>query len=417
MKSTAFRFFPGDVLYGRLRPYLNKVYLADAEGLCSSEFIVLPPCEAVLPKFLSYRLRHSSFVEFANHQNQGDRPRVNFEQISSFQISLPPKKEQDRIVAKLEGLLGEVDACRKRLERIPLILKRFRQSVLAAACSGRLTEDWRKSQSKAETGHSLLERISSERSDGETNDVAAEDELREALPDSWALATPGILGAPERYALAIGPFGSNLKVSDYRSSGVPLVFVRHIRSGAFDGQEPKFVSKEKAKGLAAHSVSSNDLLITKMGAPPGDCEIYPSGRPDAIITADCIKFRVWERHVNRVFVKHVINSFFVKNQLGLLTKGVAQQKISLERFRTIGLPLPSRKEQDEIVNRIESLFKLADQIESRYDAAKASVDQLTQSVLAKAFRGELVPQDPEDEPADRLLARVRVARSEACLRA
>jgi len=131
------------VLYGRLRPYLNKVYCSEFEGLCSSEFIALPSSGAFSPEYLHYYLNTESFVEFANQLNQGDRPRVSFDQIASHHIPLPPLTEQRRIVAKLEKLLGTVDAAQARLATIPRILKRFRQSVLAAACSGHLTTDWR----------------------------------------------------------------------------------------------------------------------------------------------------------------------------------------------------------------------------------------------------------------------------------
>lgn len=143
MKSTAFHFQEGDVLYGRLRPYLNKVWRAEFEGLCSSEFIVLPPNDAFEPGYLACFLSTDEFVAFANHLNQGDRPRVSFEQIGEYRIPLPPLAEQRRIVVKLEELLGRVSSSQQRLSRVPGLLKRLRQSVLAAACSGRLTADWR----------------------------------------------------------------------------------------------------------------------------------------------------------------------------------------------------------------------------------------------------------------------------------
>ncbi len=97
MRSTANRFYSGDVLYSRLRPYLNKVWRADRDGLCSSEFIVLPGNESVDAGFLRYRLNAADFVSFANSLNAGDRPRVDFDQISSFCIlhfSLPQQRRR-----------------------------------------------------------------------------------------------------------------------------------------------------------------------------------------------------------------------------------------------------------------------------------------------------------------------------------
>jgi type I restriction enzyme S subunit len=211
--------------------------------------------------------------------------------------------------------------------------------------------------------------------------------------------------------LAIGPFGSNLKVKDYRPAGVPLVFVKEIRKRNFGGLGTKFISEEKALELAAHTISGRDLLITKMGDPPGDTAIYPKGAPDAVITADCIKLRVNELIAHPVFVSLVIESPSFRERLKEITAGIAQQKISLERFRRFPLQLAPITEQHEIVRRVEALFAYADRLEARYTAVRAQVERLTPTLLAKAFRGELVPQDPNDEPASVLLERIRAARA------
>src|SRR5207248_1576969 len=102
MKSGAVHFFAGDVLYGRLRPYLNKVFCPDFEGLCSAEFIVFAESEFLNSKYLQYFLNSIAFVSFASHLNEGDRPRVDFSQISPYKFPLPPLPEQHRIVAEIE---------------------------------------------------------------------------------------------------------------------------------------------------------------------------------------------------------------------------------------------------------------------------------------------------------------------------
>src|SRR5262249_37350303 len=107
------------------------------------------------------------------------------------------------------------------------------------------------------------------------------------LPEGWCWATVKQLSSADRYSLAIGPFGSDLKVEDYRDQGVPLVFVRNIRSAVFDGPNTRYVTIAKGHELHAHQVIGGDILITKMGEPPGDACLYPHTRPPAIITADC----------------------------------------------------------------------------------------------------------------------------------
>ncbi|MBN2466253.1 restriction endonuclease subunit S [candidate division WOR-3 bacterium] len=117
MSSTCYRFQKGDVLYGRLRSYLNKVWLADFDGLCSSEFIVLPETQALSGQFLRFRLAATDFITFAEHHMQGDRPRADFEQLASFQLALPSKPIQRRIA----GILDEADRLR-RMRRYALEL-------------------------------------------------------------------------------------------------------------------------------------------------------------------------------------------------------------------------------------------------------------------------------------------------------
>src|SRR5207245_1393242 len=109
MKSAAVHFQAGDVLYGRLRPYLNKVYRPEFEGLCSAEFIVFPKTEGIDSRYLQYFLNSSAFVSFATHLNAGDRPRVDFDQLASYPFPLAPYDQQKRIVAEIEKQFSRLD--------------------------------------------------------------------------------------------------------------------------------------------------------------------------------------------------------------------------------------------------------------------------------------------------------------------
>jgi type I restriction enzyme, S subunit len=180
------------------------------------------------------------------------------------------------------------------------------------------------------------------------------------LPAGWRLLTPDQLGG-HRQNLIIGPFGSSLKVSDYRDSGVPLVFTRHIRSGGFVSTSTRFISREKADLLRAHTVRAGDVLITKMGDPPGDSCVY-EGTVPAVITADCIRLRPSE-DFDSAYVAFAVQSPDVRRQMELITRGVAQRKVSLARFRDgIRLPVPPLAEQRRIVEILEDNL-------SRLDAA------------------------------------------------
>jgi type I restriction enzyme S subunit len=384
-------------------------------------------------KFVSYYL-HNLFYEGyfrANCNNHVSQASISAKFLANeVSIPLPPFAEQNRIVAQLEATMQKLEASQERLENLPALLKKFRQAVLAAAVSGKLTEAWRAEQPQGETAADLLHRISEERralweeqqiakmkgkqlSLDETwkhkhkeNNALDTSELPE-LPDGWKWVSPEQIASPTKYALAIGPFGSNLKVPDYRDEGIPLIFVRDIKSGRFGEINPKFVTAEKADELVAHLVEGGDILITKMGEPPGDACLYPIGSPTAIITADCVKWTLSNEIDSKDFFVFSINSYLVKAQLGLITRGIAQQKISLGRFKTIGVPFPPLAEQQEIVRQVKHYFDLADQLEDRFEQAAALVEQLPQALLAKAFSGQLVAQDPNDEPAGALLAQLQ----------
>ena len=163
MKSSAAKFEATDVLYGRLRPYLNKVIRPEFDGLCSAEFIVLPNTKILKSAFLQYRLHASDFLSYASHLDEGDRPRVDYHQIGQFIIDVPPQQEQQRIVAKIEELFSDLDAGVASLQRVKQNLKRYRAALLNSAVTGKLTNAWRNQNPPSVQADELLSDILKER--------------------------------------------------------------------------------------------------------------------------------------------------------------------------------------------------------------------------------------------------------------
>ena len=164
VRSSSLRFSKGDVLYGKMRPYLNKVWIAEFDGLCSGEFLVLQTPYGVNTKFLAFRVNATDFVAFANQQVSGERPRVDFDKLSRFPILLPPFAEQERIAAKLNAALSRVERAERAARRARERLERYRVAVFNAAASGELTRDWRNAQRKGkgashESAKVLLEHL------------------------------------------------------------------------------------------------------------------------------------------------------------------------------------------------------------------------------------------------------------------
>ncbi|MBE8992628.1 restriction endonuclease subunit S [Nostoc sp. LEGE 12450] len=361
--------------------------------------------EVIELRYLFHALKNSKDTLVAKGKG-GAQQNINQTILKAHQIPLAPLNEQKRIADKLDVLLMRVDACQERLDRVPRILKRFRQNILDLAVSGKLTESWREDNTIRISNTVELIQI-----EPIGDFLSAINSLDYVIPDGWVWLNPDLIKFSEKHSLSIGPFGSNLTVKDYRDSGIPLVFVRDIRTKNFGNETTKFITEEKAQELWAHRVEPGDLLITKMGDPPGDVAVFPLDRPISVITADCIRIKVNPEIVSIKLLSLFIESSLIRSLIKEITAGVAQQKISLQRFRSMPLPIPPLDEQQEIVRRVESLFAYADRLEAHYQAACTQIKRLTPVLLAKAFRGELVPQDPNDEPASVLLERIHAERA------
>ncbi len=332
---------------------------------------------------------------------------INQKNLAEVPFVIAPFNEQQRIVAKLEVLLDKVDACQKRLERIPALLKRFRQSVLTAACSGHLTADWRDENIIDEPAHNLLSKLSAERRRSSllykrrvtpaTLDINGLHEI----PDAWEWATLDQIveeGRPIIYGI--------IKPGKHDPDGIPYVRVMEMKDGTIAPlSELRRASKDRANKFKRATLKSGDLLISKDGTI-GRVAIVPPELEGGNITQHLVRVSV-HQFLFREYIAYSIRSKRSQDWLIGEKKGVALQGVNVEDFRRLPIPIPPLSEQQEIVRRVEALFKFADRIEERYQKAEAYIDKLTQSILAKAFCGELVPQDPNDEPASELLRRIK----------
>lgn len=375
-------------------------------------------------KYVLYYIR--SIEPWLSEQGTGSTfsaiSRKHIEQIS---IPLAPLNEQHRIAAKLEELLAKVEKCKERLERIPAILKRFRHSILAAAYAGRLTETWRSRHPAVETAKGLLRRIQLDYNDRYTAECAEAKRKRSKKPVKPALLSLKTVEKHDEHGswatikvdhavlpgdLFDGPFGSNLKTSDYAEKGVRVIRLENIGFLNFLEEHRTYISDEKYATLTKHTVRQGDLVFASFVADVVRTTVLPKVET-AIAKADCFCLRPIPDLLNVKYLAFVLSSPQTYSHLNASAHGATRPRVNTAQLRNLSMPLPPFDEQQAIVHRVEALFKIADQIEARYKKAKAVVDKLTQSILAKAFRGELVPQDPNDEPASELLERIREERS------
>ena len=381
---------PNDIVFSNVRTYLRNIALVDqycAAEVCSTGFTVLRPNAAVEPRFLFRYVLTDQFLDRVTPQQTGTHyPATSDKVVISEQIPLAPLAEQRRIVAKLETLLGKVDASQQRLAKIPVLLKRFRQSVLAAACSGRLTADWREENPNAEA----LSQVGA----GEPPDNFD-------LPNSWEwllsshafdFVTSGSRGWA-RYYSEDGPIFLRVGNLDHDSIQLDLRSIQHVRP------------PDNAEGKRTR-VQVGDLLVS-VTADVGMVALVETDIGEAYINQHVALARPNDIMDKRFLAYFLSAKNGGQHQFLNLQRGATKVGLGLDDIKRIWVARPPLPEQQEIVRRVEGLFALADQLELRLAKARGQVDKLTSSLLARAFAGKLVPQKHTDEPAEELLERIR----------
>ena len=426
MKSSAARFDSGDVLYGRLRPYLNKVAQPNFDGLASAEFIVFPDTQLIRSCFLRHRLNAADFVSFASHLNEGDRPRVSFDQIGEFEILIPPPLEQDRIVAKIEELFSELDQGVESLKTARAQLHVYRQAVLKHAFEGKLTAQWREeNKDKLEQPEQLLGRIKRERAaryerqleewrtasnkwaeHGKSGQkpkkpktpapiclpTEAEIESLPQLPNSWLWI--------KVQALLVEPPTNGHSVKD-RASGFPVLRLTAIKTERLDLSEAKNGDWEREDALS-YLVKEGDFLLARGNGSKrlvGRGGLVPAVEHDVAYPDTMIRLRVDPKAVDGCFFSNVWNSRLLRRQIEAAARTTAGiYKINQGHIRNFVVPLCSSGEQVVVVDRLSAALSAIDTIESKVNSQLHKADTLRQSVLKEAFAGQLVAQDLSDEP-------------------
>lgn len=318
-------------------------------------------------------LHYLNQFDYHDYVNGGTRLKLTQANMRKIPVPLPPLAEQKVIAEKLDTLLAQVDNTKARLERIPEILKRFRQSVLAAAVSGKLTEEWRGMPAE------WIER--------ELNDVA-----------------DNVVDCPH----------STPKWSD---KGKYCVKTTAFNPFYLDLSEQGFVSDEVfAERIQRLKPEPGDILYSREGTVGIACQIPPDielclGQRMVLIRASS--------EVNPKFLTIVLNSDKIMSIVRQMTIGSTVPRVNMKDIRSYPIPVPTQKEQTEIVRRVEELFAFADRIEHAAQAALSRVNNLTQSILAKAFRGELTADwraaNPDlisgENSAEALLAKIKTERA------
>jgi type I restriction enzyme, S subunit len=394
---SALKMPPGTVLFSSRAP-IGYVAIAENEISTNQGFknFVLPA--TLESRFVYQYLRHIKPI--AESVATG----TTFKELSgSAAAKLPllvaPLAEQKRIADKLDTVLARVDACRERLDRVLLILKRFRRSVLSAAISGQLTVDWREkniaiSHSTGELIQEARDELSEYLLDRKTSEKKAP-----IQPDltNWEFQVPAtwITCSVNQFAECLDRLRVPIKRED-RKSGKGL-FPYYGANGEV-GRIDDFIFDDEL------------VLVTE------DETFYGREKPIAYRSSG----KCWvnnHAHVLRPRTKdaadYLCYALMYYDVIPWLSGTTGRAKLTQAALNALPIAMPPKLEQAEIIRRVQTLFAFADGLETRLATARTATDRLTPALLAKAFRGELVPQDPNDEPASELLKRLAAQREAA----
>ena len=344
------------------------------------------------------------------------QPQITIQLLKDLKFPLPPLAEQQRIVAKLDDLFGHLEQVKTRLEKIPGLLKNFRQAILTQAVTGQLTEEWRVGKELDEAYFNAIE--SSHLQKKKPVKVRGKKGFNEEvnlfeIPEIWKWIPNYKLTVDGGNAICAGPFGTIFKAKDFRTEGIPIIFLRHVKPEGFNQRKPNYMEPSVWEEFhQEYSIYGGELLITKLGDPPGDATIFPKDFGVAMVTPDVMKANYNDEIFNTKYASYFFNSTICKDLITKVSFGMTRLRIDLTMFKSFQIPVPSMEEQTEIVKRVESLFTKADAIEAKYNTLKTQIDSLPQAILAKAFKGELVEQLPTDGNAADLLKEIQKLKAE-----
>lgn len=421
IKKSSAKIFPkgsvGIAMYGAT---IGKLSIFGVDASTNQACAVGVTSEAIYNEFLYYFL-FAERRELIKAGKGGAQPNLSQGVIKEWQINLPPLSEQHRIVAKIEELFSELDKGIENLKTAQAQLKVYRQALLKHAFEGKLTEQWREqNKDKLETAAVLQKRIQTERAarfQHQLNDWQASGQkgskpkvLKQILPISQEeLAELPKLNEFWRWVrledITIKITDGDHQAPPQTKIGVPFITISDIKNQKIDFSDTRFVSKEYFDGLAENRKPvKDDILYTVTGSFGIPCLL------------DFDKDFCFQRHIglmkaeNSIIIKflyYLLSSRFVYLQAVKVATGTAQKTVPLGGLRLFKVPLVAISEQQKIVEILDSKISEIEQLEQTIATSLQQSESLRQSILKKAFSGELTPQDANDEPASILLERIR----------
>jgi type I restriction enzyme, S subunit len=420
IKSSKQAVEPDDVLLCKIVPHINRVWTVAARSaqrqIASGEWIVYRTRHSD-PQYLRHCLSEASFREqfMATVAGVGGSlMRARPSEVAKIEILLAPLREQRRIVAKIGRLSAQSKRARDELDHVPRLVEKYKQAILAAAFRSDLTRDWRKDHHQPVSTEQLeaLRRSAWQsvrdrgRVTGHYSPAKGIDWRPDIdLPSNW------ICTSLDQIACLI-QYGTSAKATEDQQ-GIAVLRMGNIQDGKLDLSSLKFLPEDHDE-FPDLLLESGDVLFNRTNSAElvGKSAVY-FGQPEKASFASYL-IRVRCSGLLPKLLSGYINSAYGREWVAsVVSQQVGQANVNGTKLRQLGVPVMPPDEQQEIIHRVRTAFGWIDRLASETINARKLVDHLDQAILAKAFRGELVPQDPNDEPASVLLERIRAERAAA----
>lgn len=355
-------FRAGDVLYGKLRPYLRKAIVTGDDGLCSTEFLVLRPGRSSAPWLHRWLLTTEVTQQIEAGCDGAKMPRADWDHVGSVPMPLPPPAEQSAIAAALDRETARIDALIAKKIRFIELLKEKRQALITHAVTKGLDQNVRMKDS----GVAWI---------GE-------------VPEHWELAQLGKLSVSR----CDGPFGSGLKSEHYTDSGVRVVRLQNIGWARFKAGDAAYIAFDywQSELGGGHDAIPGDVLIAGLGDENnllGRACVVPDDIGNAIVKADCYRFRVGPR----VLPEYVALTLSATSraECGFLATGATRDRLNLTLASARQIPVPPIEEQREIVAAVHRSATRLDELMAKVDCSIALLKERRSALITAAVTGQI----------------------------
>jgi type I restriction enzyme S subunit len=380
------------------------------DGCIHDGFVAFPNFSENLEMLYLYYYFHHIRQKVINENRQGvTQVNLNTGIVREIAVPLAPFSEQRRIAGKIEGLFSFLDAGVESLRKVKAQLKRYRQAVLKYAFEGKLTEEWRKThKDQIEPAQKLFEKAKQEikkEKAGKFPELSQTDILRlMELPETWMWAP--IRELETFIGSGITPRGGR---TVYVQEGIPFIRSQNVHADGLRLEQIAHVTPKMHDEMKRTKTRPNDVLLNITGASIGRSAYVPEKLAEANVNQHvCIIRTGW--WLVPAYLSYFLNSALGQAQIFSTQSGVTRQGLNYEQVRRLKIPLAPYLEQKVIVAKIEETYSVSYEVEKTIRQSAEYAKYLRQSILKYAFTGKLVPQDPNDEPAWKLLDRIKSER-------